>query len=149
MPLFDTWHSVALLCSGSLKCVVYSAGKLDFTNPSLEQDWVFPGVLLYSSLLGVLIQDLTSSSSTALLLPYLWAAARWSLSHPVPGASLGKRKDAGMDGTANSSENTSPPIRSEKTQSGWGEQAHSGPPNCEKTLSSLFMAVLWHLSVFF
>lgn len=36
----------AVLISGSLKCVLYPAGKLDFTNPSLEQDWVFPGVLL-------------------------------------------------------------------------------------------------------
>lgn len=37
---------IAVLSSGSLKCVLYPAGKLDFTNPSLEQDGVFLGVLL-------------------------------------------------------------------------------------------------------
>lgn len=102
-----------------------------------------------SSLLGILVQDLTLSSSPALLLPCWWDAAKWGLSHPVPDASLGRRKDADIDGTANSLENTPPSIRSEKAQSGWGEQVRSAPPNCEQTLSSLFMAVLWHLSVFY
>lgn len=97
-----------------------------------------------SSLLGILVQDLTSSSSTALLLPSWWDAARWGLSHPVPGASLGRRrKDADTDGIANSLENNPPSIRSEKAESGWGEQVHSGPLNCERTPSSLFVAVVY------